>query len=481
MTARDDSGSAEVIGLEGETIEVINAGRESLFRVTLFGLSAQQLVPGMALAGGYLVLYAGNASWLAMLIAGVAALCLCVAVSIFARRHVVTGSVMSYVGLSLGRVPQRIVAVAYLVGYAIGVAALVTSVVIFSSSFLDSVGVGFAADGWFQAVSAVVVALVAGALTWRGLDASIFVASILAFAAFPLIVLTTVGTAVHHGIDLTSQLTLDGSTTQSLVDGVIVALAFFVGFEGLTAFAAETRDPRRTIPRMLTLVLGIGLVSYIACIFVTIPVLIELGDQIAAGASPTALLAEASGFGWLQKPIDLLLVGACFASVVGAMNYSSRIVATAATDGYLPKRFKHVHPQFGSPTSGTIALTVVAIVIPVGLQVVASAPPLESSTYLFTLFSLFWVVPYALLGVGAMVEMRRAGQFRPLQAVAIVGGVCVFAYLLVYSFTHSAGGTLGALPYVMLGLMIVGFVGFTITDARRVKAGAEVVGGFSDV
>lgn len=450
-----------------ETINISAGGKESLFRITMFGLTAQQLVPGLALAGGYLVLYSGNASWLAMLISGLAALCICVAVNVFARRHVVTGSLLSYVGLALGRVPQRIVAAAYLLGYVIAAAAMVTSVVIFTSSFLQSVGVSFAAAGWFQGVSAVVIALLAGALTYRGLDTSIVVASVLAFLAFPLIAATAIGAAVHDGVNMGGQLSLQGGTSQGLIDGVIVALAFFVGFDGLAALSAETREPLKNIARMLNLVLWICLLGFIVVILITIPALTLHSDQLAAGSSPTALLSDAAGMGWLQKPIDLLLIAATFASVVALLNFAARIVATAGTDGYLPRVMERVHPRYGSPTVSTIVLTAFSAVIPVGLQLVASAPPLKSSTYLFTLYSLFWVVPYVLIALAAIAEMRKAGRIRPVAALISLIGAGMFVYFLVYSITNSAGGVLGAMPYVMLGMLVFGFVGFSISDARR--------------
>lgn len=456
-----------------ESIEVLHAGKESLLRVTLFGLSGQQLVPGIALAGGYLILYSGNASWLSMLIAGVAALFICVAVSVFARRYVVTGSMLSYVGISLGRIPQRVVAVAYLVGYAVSCGAMTTSVVIFTSSFLDSVGFTFAAEGWFQGVSAVIIALLAGAITYRGLDASIAVSLILGFAALPPVLVVTVGAALNNGVDLTGQLTLTGATAHSVVAGVIIALAFFVGFDGLASLAGETRDPKRNIPRMLNLVLGIGLVSYLVAILLTVATLNARVDELAEGASPTALLADAAGMPWLQKPIDLLLVAATFASLIALFNYVARIVATAGADHYLPRGFERVHPRFGSPTVAVIALTVLAALIPVALQVIASAPPLQSSTYLFTLYSLFWVIPYAVIGVAAIVEMRRNRENRPLAMVSIVVGVGVFFYLLVSSIADNEGGTAGALPFVMLGLMVLGFIGFSISDARRGRQRAD--------
>src|SRR5262245_30409638 len=77
-------------------------GYASLWSVTVLGLSAQQIGPGVALAGGYMIVYAGAASWLSMLIALAAACALGAAVVVFSRRQVATGGLMSYIGKTLG-------------------------------------------------------------------------------------------------------------------------------------------------------------------------------------------------------------------------------------------------------------------------------------------------------------------------------------------------------------------------------------------
>ena len=131
------------VGVDAERI-AIPAQKVSLTRVTMLGLSGQQLGPSAAIAAGSIPLYAGYGSWLAMALALLAALCMTAAVNVFARKYVVTGSLLSYVGIALGRLPQRVVAASYLVGFLVVCAALSACFVTFSSSLLHTLGVEFA-------------------------------------------------------------------------------------------------------------------------------------------------------------------------------------------------------------------------------------------------------------------------------------------------------------------------------------------------
>ncbi|MFD9664252.1 APC family permease [Rhodococcus sp. NPDC059968] len=439
----------------------------SLAKVTLLGLAGLQLAPSISVIGAILIIYSGNGAWLSLLIALTSALCLSAAVNVFARRYVVTGSLMSYVGFALGNRARRLTAASYLVGYVVAVAAGIAAIVVFTSSFLVSVGFDFGAGGVVQSATAVVVAFAAGGLAYRGLDTSIRVTAFLFLLCLPFVAVVIVAAAWKGGISLVPQFRLQDTTPAGVIGGAVVAMSAFVGFDGLATLAAETKEPKRTVPRLILLVLGIVGVVYIVAALVQVgPLSAEL-DQITAGVSPTAVMAAIGGVSFLQKPTDLLLAGATFAGLVALMNYGSRIIATAAADGLLPRRAARIHPRFHSPTGATIILTVAATAVLVLLQVVASASPLESSTYLYILFSYYWVLPYVLIAIGAIVILVREGRRNVLVPGVIVVGAATFVVLFVYGIANSSGGVLGALPYVAIGTTVLLFGVLSFADRGR--------------
>lgn len=451
--------------LRQETLVPATASKVGVASVVLLGLSGQQIIPSALIGAAYMPLESGNGAWLSMLLAMCATLCVMAAVNIFARRYVVTGSMMSYVGLAFGRRLERLVAASYLIGFLVACAAVTASTVMFTSSFLHSIGLEYANEGWFQALSAIAIAALAGSCAWRGLDASISLTAWLAFLSLPLVLIATIASAANTGFDLRSQFALADTDWHSVVRGAIVGLAYFVGVDALASLAAETRNPKKSVPIILNSVLLITGVAYVGILFVCTPMMNAHVAELNEGISPTAIITQVAGMAYLQKPIDLLLIGATFASLVAFLNYGSRVFATAAQNGFLPQIFSRIHPKFGSPTGATVLMAVPAAGIPVALQYLAASPPLQSTAYLSTLYSLFWVGPYIILCVGAIKEVFKETTRAPIQVAVVLIGMIVFLCLFVDSFMSGAEGVMKWLPYIMLALTIAGYIVFNMNEA----------------
>ena len=451
-------------------------GHASMRAVTVLGLAAMQIGPGIALAGGYMIFYAGDASWIAMGLAALAAGALALGVTTFSRRMVATGGLISYIGQTLGPVARAFTAAGYLCGVLISIAAVVTGVVIFTASFLGQVGVSAASSGVAQAISAIILAAAAAAFAYRGLDTSVKVSSILTFAPVPFVLWVTVAAALNVDLDLGPQFDFgsEAFSLSVLVPAVIIASANFVGFDGMSALAGETENPRKNVPRLLALLLSVCGLSYIAMIWVQIPALNDGFDLLEAGESPTAVLAEVGGVGFLAAPMDLLLAAATFAGLVATMNYGSRIVATAAADGLIPRQLSQIHPVHRSPSTAIVFMGLLAAGLPVVLQLVTSSPPLESSVYLYTFYAYFYLLPYVLAAVAAIVLLVRERSVQPVRIGVIALGGIAWAYVLWYGLAHPAGGVFSALPWMAIGLTGLVFVLFVIAYKRNPSADSRM-------
>lgn len=451
-------------------------GYASMRAVTTLGLAAMQIGPGIALAGGYMIVYAGDASWVAMALAALAAGALAVAVGAFSRRMVATGGLISYIGSTLGPVARAFTAAGYLCGVLISIAAVTCGVVIFTASFLERVGVDSASSGPMQAVSAIVLAAAAAALAYRGLDTSVRVSSILTFAPIPFVLWVTIAAAMNVDLDLTPRFDFgSGSFSLSvIVPGVVIASANFVGFDGMSALAGETENPRRNVPRLLGLLLGVCGLSYILMIWVQVPALNGGLDLLSEGESPTAVLADVGGVGYLAAPLDLLLAAATFAGLIATMNYGSRIVATAAADGLIPRRLSKIHAVHRSPAVAIVFMGVFAAGLPVVLQVVSSSPPLESSVYLYTFYAYFYLLPYVLAAIAAIVMLIRERAANPVRLAVIAFGGAAWGYVLWYGLSHPGGGVFTALPWLCLGLTAAVFGVFVAAHVRNPAAQSQM-------
>jgi basic amino acid/polyamine antiporter, APA family len=111
--------------------------------------------------------------------------------------------------------------------------------------------------------------------------------------------------------------------------------------------------------------------------------------------------------------------------------------------------------------------------IPVSLQYLAASPPLQSTAYLSTLYSLFWVGPYIILCLGAIKELLNERGRSPFQIAFVLTGMIVFLCLFADSFLSGADGVMWWLPYIMLGLVTLGYIIFNINEALASKSVTE--------
>lgn len=448
----------------------LDHGHTSLMSLTVLGLSAQQIGPGIALAGGYMILYAGNASWVSMLLALVVSASIGAIVVTFSRRLVASGGLMSYVASVLGRYASALTGAGYIVGLLIAVAAVTTGVVIFTASFLVQLGFTWAASPLAQAISAAVVAILAGAIAYRGVDTSVKVSAVLTFVGIPFVLWVTIAAAVstpHYSLAAQFAFHRPDFSWSSIFQGALVALSYFVGFDGLSAMAGETKDPKKNLPRFIVLLLGITGGAYVTILWFQIPALGRGAAMLQRGDSPTAVLAHLGNVGWLAAPLDLLMAAATFAGLVATFNYGSRIVGTAAEARLLPRGLAHVNARFRSPSRAVIFLVIVSGGIPIIFQLVSSTPPLESSVLLYTLFSYCYFIPYIVAGVAAVVLVAKEGRPNIFLVFVFVFAIVSFGYLLLYALTSAGGGVFGALPWIAMIITLVGLVALLIAERRN--------------
>jgi len=141
----------------------------------------------------------------------------------------------------------------------------------------------------------------------------------------------------------------------------LVILFAFVGFEVVSVPAGEMRDPTRSLPRALLLLMGIVTVTYLLLWAVcqgTLPGLAGAESPVADAA--TLLLGPVGG---------TMIAAGIFVSVLGVNSASAlvspRSLYALARDGMLPAFLARVHPRTQTP--------IPAIVVTSGLTLLLAA------------------------------------------------------------------------------------------------------------
>jgi len=436
-----------------------------LWKVAALGLAYMLIGPSMAMSAGALIAFSAQAAWLSNLLSVIVLALLSIVISAYARRYVVTGSLVSYVYEALGTRARLVVAACMMLGYVALTATLILGVVVFTSSALLDLGIQSAASPSVQCASAVIISLVAAGCACLRIDVSVRVVVVLGFLCVPFVILAMAAAYLTLHPAMAMQFSFDTVSLQGILQGGVAATGYYVGFDGIAALANETKNPKRNVPRVLIGTVVIVGVAITASCFVQYPLLLNHADELAAGASPVAIFAHAIGWDWLATTVDLLLVPASLAATVTVYNIGARIIATTSADGLLPTALSRIHPRLHTPVVGVGVLALVATTLTVLLQVMLEKPPLLTSVYLANLTTYYWLAPYFLVCLGILRVLRREGVREPATAGAAGLSMAAILYVTVEMFRSPVDAGTKYLPY--LAVVSIAAVALVFLMTRR--------------
>jgi APA family basic amino acid/polyamine antiporter len=192
----------------------------------------------------------------------------------------------------------------------------------------------------------------------------------------------------------------------------------FAGYARIATLGEEVRNPRRTIPRAISLALAITLVVYAV---VALAVLAALGpERLAIAAAPLAEAVRAAG---MPRLVPLIGAGAALAalgSLLALILGVSRTTLAMARDGHLPQGLAVVHPRFNVPSRAELAVAAVVAILAATTDVRGAIG-----------FSSFGVLAYYAIA-NASGWALSSDEGRPPRIVPVVGlaGCLVLAFAL---------------------------------------------------
>lgn len=193
--------------------ESINLESGHLSRLQLTSLAISSMIPavGMASFPMLLVLNAGLGGWVAALLAALTVICVGRAVTVFASRYVASGSLYSYAGEVFGRWAQSLIAASLFLGYLAMVASILLVIGAYSGSFCNLSASTAARSPCTNRDLPRLRSNCRGDHLSR-LDVSIVIAVLLTAICLPLLLAITGASAIHTGLHLQEQLTLQGAS-----------------------------------------------------------------------------------------------------------------------------------------------------------------------------------------------------------------------------------------------------------------------------
>lgn len=144
-----------------------------------------------------------------------------------------------------------------------------------------------------------------------------------------------------------------------VVAGAAILAFSFLGFDGISTMAEETKNPRRTVPRatiLATLIAGL-LFALVAWAGNLAHPGTEYSNVDAAGVE---IMVKLGGeiFGVI---FVIVYVMGCFASAMVSQASVSRILLTMGRDRVLPHTLAYLHPRYQTPVVALVLVAVVAL------------------------------------------------------------------------------------------------------------------------
>jgi amino acid transporter len=244
-------------------------------------------------------------------------------------------------------------------------------------------------------------------------------------------------------------------------------IAAFTGFESAGDYAEEARDPRRTVGRALALAVAItGVLYTLSAWALTVGVgpdkVVDAARDPNSGI-PFSLMADHFG-NKVADAANILLLTSVFAALLSFHNTVARYFYAAGRERVLPRLMARTGTGTAAPIAGSLAQTILAIVVVFAFWMADKDP----ITQLFTWLSYVAAVGIILLMLGTSIAVIRYlnnhGDEETLWQKTVAPALATILLALVtFATVANANSLLGvakgaALTYVLPGIVIVALI-----------------------
>ena len=405
---------------------------------------------------------AGNATWLAYVLALAAVLLVAWCIGRYARYSASPGSLYTYAYMTLPPWLAATVAWSLLLAYVATGSSVIGGFYHYAGLLLQ--------HGAGRAAAAVVLAtLVTGVSVWIAYrDVKISARLMLWVEASSVLVIVTlvVLLLVRHGMHWDwGQLRLRGTSGSGLRLGLVMALFSFCGFESATTMGSEARNPLETIPRAVMMSAILGGVFFTVCAYAEVLGFHTVGQDLGTNPAPMHVLANLSGVPVFGLLIDVGALISLFAGTLGCITAAARVLMLMAHHGLAHSSLGSTHARNETPGPAVIA-TGLAALLPVAVLAARGASGLDVYGWLGSLATYGFIVAYALICFALPRYLRQKGVFEPAAMIIPALASAAMLLALVGNLYPVPEGSYGKLPYIYLVYLTAGLMWFWLSSRR---------------
>jgi amino acid transporter len=430
-----------------------------------------------------IVLAAGIASPLVLVVAIVAIALLGNTLSQFSRAHPSTGGFITFVGKTFGGTSAVTTALLCGVGYIVAI----SSVLVISGGFFSMMIQYYTGTSVPWIIFSAVFIVGAMIMMFRGVAPSTKLAGF--FFGFELLVLLVVAVAVliKHGGHL-SGVPFEPSRITNHFSGLALAFPLgvylFIGWENSAALAEETNNPRRNVPRAVFMSIALMAFTYLLLAYATVSGFGYSATALTGAEIPFISVAHGVAT-WLTFIAYLAGLTSTLGVLIAAVNSQCRLIFNAGREGLLPRWIGHVHPVRRTPVNAIIAFVGIAgaviLVWALGHWIGGHGDSLSALNYFAesaTMGTLLVLVVYFLANLALPFYYRR---YRPAEfnvikhAVLPFLGMVAIAVPIYYLCKPPQPQPYDWFPYAALGV-IAASIAYSAWLVRRDPGLADRVG-----
>ena len=439
----------------------------SLTFLEVLATSIALIGPSMTpiLIAPYMYANAGNGTWLAYVFGGTMLVFVALNINQFARRSSAAGSLYGYVAENLGSTVGALAGWSLLWAYGFVAAATLGAMALFLQILLALGGMHAPAIA-----IAVVMAIVAWQLAYRGVQVSAIVMLVLEAISVAVITVLVAIVLIKHGPSIdAAQLTVKGGFPGGIGLAIMFAVFSFVGFESATAFGAEAKNPLVTIPRAVLGSVIFASIFFIVATYAEILGLSHAATTLDKETFPLGTLASIFHAGYLLVPIAVGALCSAFSVCLACITTAGRVAYAMANSGLLPAAFARIERRHGTPNVAVTVVTALTLVV-TGASLLGGVAPIDIFNNCGTLSSFGFVVIYGLISIAAGVYVKRRGELRSADFVISVLAVVLLLVPAVMLFYSVPAAPQRWFVYYFLVFLALGWAWFA---ASRRAAGAR--------
>jgi amino acid transporter len=428
----------------------------------------------MAFLTTFVAAGAGYATPLAALISGLASIAVGYVIAQFAVRHRAAGSIYTYIAQAFGPVQGFLGGWIYMFAVLALTVAIVAGVAGFATDFLASfVGLNI---HWLiiMAIEIVILFLLSYFDVRWSTRVQLTLVAISALIVLAL-ALTVIFRGGAEGNSLAPFLPGSAGGLGGLAFGLVFGMLMFTGYEAAAVLAEEAKH-HSAIPWAITNSVILTLIFYV---IVTYAFAIGYGPSGAEAwaQDPTALFTIGAQY-WGEGAVPVLFAIAiidAFAVAMACLNTVARVLYAMARDGALPRPLAMTQPTYQTPHIANGAVLLLSLIVSLIFSTTEGGWSLEFG-FLSGIGAIALEVVYIYIAVAAFFYFQRImGRNLSVFKHVIVPIIAVLGpAAALWGSIQPQGGLLNAMPYVVLGWIILGIVLISILRSSRPELVAKL-------